>query len=600
MSNITTKYFSKKVAQTFISELANNVYYFAIGRYLPWTDENNPDTAFDTTKAINDFKRTIIAGKRIKPTDILNLVNRHNWISGTTYAQYDDTDPYMYSKAFYVVNSTEKVYKCLFNNYGAPSTSEPTLQQTDKFQLADGYIWKFMYALSSANNTKFSSGSYIPVEPNTAVSAAASNGSIDIILNTNPGSGYTGYISGSVKAVLSNTLFQIESTSGALDVDNFYYNSSAFYVINGTGEGQLTVISNYVVNSAGHFVYTQDALNSPVLDLTSEYRIAPQVQIYGDGSGAKAICTVNAIASYSIDTISVVSPGTGYSYANVAIVANPSYGSGAVARAIIPPEGGHGYDVATELGSKLIGFSTFLVNSESNTISTEVSFRQGALVRAPSKFTAPAAYYTFNANSGVSNTNDVIYISNANTNYRYGDSVQYIVDAGNTAVSGLANGSFYYVNFSNTTALSLSTTIDGTSVNLTSGVSETGHRLYTTNTFSSNTFNALTILSISTGVSTLLKNEVVTGLTSNSQAYVAFANSTVAKVSMINGNFQANSSFGETLLGSTSGVSVAINPNGINNSDIQPFSFKVMHLDNIEYIQRSNVDNEQGYLIVTI
>lgn len=599
MSNITTKYFSKKIATALINELSNNVYYYALGRYLPWANESSPDTAVDTVKAINDFKRTIIAGKRIKPTDILNLVVRHNWISGTVYAQYDDTDPNLYDKSFYVINSTEKVYKCLFNNGGAVSLTEPTLVQLDKFQTADGYIWKYMYSLSSANNTKFSSGSYIPVEPNTAVSSAASNGSIDVILNTNPGSGYTGYISGTIKSVVSNTLFSIESLS-TLSVDNFYYNSSAFYIINGTGEGQLTVVSNYVVNSSGHFVYTQTPLNSPQLDLTSEYRIAPQVSVSGDGSGAKAICTVNASASYSIDTLSVISSGSGYSYANVSIVSNPSYGSGAQARAIIPPWGGHGYDAANELGSKLVGFSTFFVNSESNTISTEVSFRQGALITGPAKFATPDAYKTFNANTGVSNTTDLIYIAGANTHFRYGDRVTYIVDAGNTAVGGLSNGFSYYVNFSNSSSLSLSTVVDGASVNVTSGSSETGHRLYTTNTFSSNTFNALTTLSITTGVSTLSKNETVTGLSSNALAYVAFANSTVAKVSMIQGNFIANSSFGETLLGSSSGVTVTINNSGINNSDIQPFNFRVLHLDNIEYIQRSNVDNEQGYLIVTI
>jgi len=69
---------------------------------------------------------------------------------------------------------------------------------------------------------------------------------------------------------------------------------------------------------------------------------------------------------------------------------------------------------------------------------------------------------------------------------------------------------------------------------------------------------------------------------------------------MIRGGFLANSTYGETIVGSTSGTSATINTNGINNPDIEPFNFRVLHIDNIEYIQRSNTDNEQGYLIITI
>lgn len=599
MSNITTKYFSEKIGQAIRRELANGVYYFAIGRFNPWTDENNPDTAYDTTDAIIDFRRNLIGGKRLKNEDVINLIPRYLWGTGNTYAQYDDTDTALYDKPFYVVNSAENVYKCLFNNGNTASNSEPTLVQNNVFQTADGYIWKYMYSISSANNSKFSTGSYIPVEPNTTISTAAVNGAIEVILLTNPGAGYTGYITGSVAQVVSNTLFRLTSTS-SLSVDNFYYNSSAFYIYNGTGEGQLTNISNYVVNASGYYVYTEDALNSPALDTTSEFRIAPQISITGDGAGAKAVCTVNT-STDSLIGIDVINPGNNYSYANVSIVANPSYGSNATARAIIPPFGGHGYDAHSELGSKLLGFSVFFNNNESGSISTEVTVRQGGIIAEPQKYTKPAyANVAFNALTAVSNTDDTITITNANTYFRYGDRVVYVTDTGNNAIGGLANGTHYYISSANTTKIKLSATLDGTSINLTAGSSETGHRLFTTNTFSTNTFNALTTLTITTGVSTFTNNEIILGSTSNATARVGFANATTVKATMIKGNFTANSSFGETIVGQTSGVSATINTNGINNPDIEPFSFRVLHIDNIEYIQRSNTENEQGYLIITI
>ena len=599
MSNITTKYFSEKIAESFKQEIANSVYYYAIGRFEPWADENNPDPAYETTQSMNEFKRGLVAGKRLKNEDVVNLVSKYVWGSGNTYAQYDDTDSGLFDKQYYVLNSSNAVYKCLFNNSNNASTSEPTLVQNNVFQTADGYVWKYMYTISAANGAKFSTSSYMPVEPNTTITTAAVNGSIDVVFVTNPGVGYTGYISGSIAQVISNTLFKITSTS-ALSVDSFYYNSSAFYIYNGTGEGQLTNISNYVVNGSGYYVYTEAPLDNPALDSTTEFRIAPQIKLTGDGSGAKAICTVNT-TTYALNTIEVIDSGSNYSYANVEIIANPTYGSNASARAVMSPFGGHGYDPITELGSKRLGLSVYFNNNESSSISTEVSIRQGGIIKTPQKYTKPVfANINFNANTSVSNTNDTIAFINANTHYRYGDRVLYTVDAGNTVVSGLANNTYYYVSAANTTTIKLASTLDGASINLTSGATENGHTLHTTNTYSTNTFNALTTLTITTGLYTFTNNEIIIGSTSGAEARVGFANSTTVKVNMIKGNFTSNSTFGEIIVGSTSGVSATISANGINNPDIEPFNFRVLHLDNIEYIQRSDSDNEQGYLIITI
>ena len=605
MSTITTSYFSKKIADAVKNEVANGSYYFAVSKFTPWTDENNPDQAIDTTTSRNQFKRELLLGKRIKESDIIPLVSRNFWTSGTVYAQYDDIDENLFEKKFYVVNSSDRVYKCLFNNSGAPSTSEPTLIQTDKFESADGYIWKYMYSISGFNTSKFSTGLYHSVESNNDVVSAASNGAIDIILITNEGSGYTGYISGTISEVISNSIFKVVSQS-QLAPDNFYYNTSALYITDGTGEGQLTNISNYVVNSSGNFIYTEDQLNDPVLDITSTFRIAPQVKVTGDGVGARAICTVNAdSSSYYIDSIDVLNAGENYSYANVQIISNPAYGSGAEARAVIPPYGGHGADPVAELNAKLLGFSVFISNNEGNTVATEVSFRQGGIVYAPEKYNLPdQTYYSFNSNSSVSNTYSTISFSSANTKFLYGDRVMYSVAAGNTAVDGLRSDEYYYVVEANSSAIKLSQTQDGDAISLTSGATETGHYIYTTAAYSANTFDALTTVNLVTGFDTFTENEVVTGSQSEAFGRVAFANLTIAKISMIQGEFVSNSTFGETLTGNTSGISATIDYTasnyGINNPDIAKGSVRVLHLDNIEYIQRSDNDNEQGYLIITL
>lgn len=57
------------------------------------------------------------------------------------------------------------------------------------------------------------------------------------------------------------------------------------------------------------------------------------------------------------------------------------------------------------------------------------------------------------------------------------DRVTYTVAASNTALTGLSNGTVYFVVGANTTGVKLSTTRGGTAIVLTPGVTETGHSL---------------------------------------------------------------------------------------------------------------------------
>lgn len=89
---------------------------------------------------------------------------------------------------------------------------------------------------------------------------------------------------------------------------------------------------------------------------------------------------------------------------------------------------------------------------------------------------APAAI-SFNALTAVSNTNDTITLTSANSKFLVGDRATYLVAAGNTAVGGLSNNSTYYVSFANTTVIALSATSGGANIDLTASVTETGHTL---------------------------------------------------------------------------------------------------------------------------
>jgi hypothetical protein len=86
--------------------------------------------------------------------------------------------------------------------------------------------------------------------------------------------------------------------------------------------------------------------------------------------------------------------------------------------------------------------------------------------------------YNFNSDTGVSNTNETIAISSADTKFSVGEKVTYLVQTGNTAVTGLTANSTYYIQFANSTHIKLTDKIGGSATNITSaGTGETGHSI---------------------------------------------------------------------------------------------------------------------------
>jgi hypothetical protein len=82
--------------------------------------------------------------------------------------------------------------------------------------------------------------------------------------------------------------------------------------------------------------------------------------------------------------------------------------------------------------------------------------------------------FVFNSNSDVSNTNDTIAITNANTYFSPGTLVLY---RGATGM-GVTNNTFYYVSASNTTTVKLASSFGGANLNLTSNSGASNSTLY--------------------------------------------------------------------------------------------------------------------------
>lgn len=107
------------------------------------------------------------------------------------------------------------------------------------------------------------------------------------------------------------------------------------------------------------------------------------VSINGDGEDASAIASINA-TSQTISKISVTNPGSGYTFANVSI-SDSSGGTGATARVVISPPGGHGSDPLYELGGKQLIINPKLSFSENGKLPVVNDYRQIGIIKDPFK-----------------------------------------------------------------------------------------------------------------------------------------------------------------------------------------------------------------------
>ena len=203
MASIVTSKFRVHNAEQFVesfSETSNTIMYLFIGKSNAFPDDNVPPTPVNSTANIEFTPwREMYGAKRVNTSDVTHAIERYDWTSGTVYDYYDDQDTNLLEDDFYVMTDEYNVYKCLWNAGGTTSTSKPTGKSTTEFIAGDGYVWKYMYTVSTANALKFLTNDYIPVQTLASddgsdqwdVQTAAVDGAIHIVEVTNGGSGYT-------------------------------------------------------------------------------------------------------------------------------------------------------------------------------------------------------------------------------------------------------------------------------------------------------------------------------------------------------------------------------------------------------------------------
>jgi hypothetical protein len=124
----------------------------------------------------------------------VNSIFQHDYTGNTVY-KLTSSYPY-YANKFYVRNTQDQIFKCLYNNSSEPSTVMPqisldgSLPENAYIETSDGYKWKYMYTIPAGMKEKFFTSQWMPVVSESIVTNSAVNGRLDIFKINDGGSGY--------------------------------------------------------------------------------------------------------------------------------------------------------------------------------------------------------------------------------------------------------------------------------------------------------------------------------------------------------------------------------------------------------------------------
>lgn len=360
----------------------NSTYVF-LGQEDPWptvSAEETPTQPQEDQYSLKKIFKNMFAAKLVTGSNIQPVIQRINWANNTNFFAYSDTVD-MNAKDvngyplynFYVKNRYDQVFKCLANNNGGLSTSEPYFQPgsygtNNIYQGDDFYKWKYMYTIDAGLKKTFLDPNWMPVPigANTPQPylTNAGYGDIETINITNGGSGY--------------------------DAVN------TFIVVTVTGDGTGCVAN-----------ITSSQISAGVI---KDVVVKP-------GFSGKNYTNANV-------TI------TAYTSANMAIVS--PFGTGATAIAPISPVGGHAYDPISELGCNHVMYSVEFNGSENGVLpTTGVDYRQVGMLVNPQVY-GPSGPVL--ANGTIYNTSTQFLLSSGQGNVYTPDEIVQQKDANGDVV----------------------------------------------------------------------------------------------------------------------------------------------------------------------
>jgi len=188
---------------------SDNYYYIGVGHSQQWQAEDNTDNTVIPTDAERTEKLFRYNLQSIKAVEAFSyVVPLYDWSANTVYSAYNDNTVGQPSQSYYVRTDDGNVYVCIRQGKSAAGVAQVSQNKPDHSDTslpieADGYIWKYLYTISTGDTNSFLTSNFMPVKlvDSAAVSDpyysqyliqnAATSGEIIGYRVVNGGSGYS-------------------------------------------------------------------------------------------------------------------------------------------------------------------------------------------------------------------------------------------------------------------------------------------------------------------------------------------------------------------------------------------------------------------------
>jgi hypothetical protein len=293
--------------------------------------------------------------------------------TSNSYSVISNTYP-NYASSFYVRNSSDQVFKCISNNFGAISTTMPTISidgniPTDPngIKTPDGYVWKYLYTIPGSFKQNFFTTEWMPIYEEERIVKNSVFGEITVYNIINGGSGYNA----------NNPAGSVNIIKISGDGSNANITAS----VNSTG----SIVGVNLINPGSNYTYA----NVSIQDVLGSY-----------GSGAVIFPNIE--------------PPTIRPIINTGVIQNGQY------------YGGHGGRIENELGATTVMVSVNLeptsdgiptLNADFN---TTFKYRQISIIKDPLQINQQTTSY---ANSSILACYSKITTSTPNFVFNIGDTV---------------------------------------------------------------------------------------------------------------------------------------------------------------------------------
>lgn len=347
----------------------------AQNQYYVFASSVDSDGPIDNTLSEKrDFLRRVIFGNKIRSSDIRYLFNARSWVSGAIYDAFDDTKDVDKLDMFVAVNDgvegegTYRVYKCIRNNNGQPSTVKPSIigNEDSNFEFSfdeDGYTWKFMFEVPASEYLTYRTSNSLPYVKYQPVIDNAKQSVSDILIQSVRRQLFSDFVLGQC-TLRSQEVDDEEENLYRLQIDTEFeakkgVDSYVGMYIFFKNEGSVfDIVRSEYTNVL--YLYVRSDQNPQYLIDTANYSdclVVPKIKV-SKGEKEDCIAWGDIDRDGNLNDIRFITKGDGYQYAQ-AELSLPSALEDTrdqnSLRAIVSPKGGHGSDPVSEMAmSKLI------------------------------------------------------------------------------------------------------------------------------------------------------------------------------------------------------------------------------------------------------